>query len=73
MVVRKRRSAADRFNVTLSTTLKVTEFIVDKLIMLMKKYIVWPDRNEVEHIEKDFRARAGYPGQVRSGVIFTRS
>ncbi|KAJ8915568.1 hypothetical protein NQ315_012453 [Exocentrus adspersus] len=56
-------SVADKFNVTVSTVHKCVYLVLDELVRLRKKYIVWPDENERRDIVNNFAAK-GFPGVV---------
>lgn len=53
---------ADRFNVSVSTVYKSSEYVLSRIINLQAQYIVWPDRHEAATIEACFREKTGYPG-----------
>lgn len=56
-------SLSDRFNVALSTVFNCTTVILEKIIGLREKYIVWPNYEEAETIKNKFERRSGYPGE----------
>jgi hypothetical protein len=62
-------SIADRFDVTVSTVYKSTEYMVSRIINLQNQYMVWPGGNEAITIEQAFQAKAGYPGKLELNLV----
>lgn len=57
---------SDRFNVAESTVLYEVEYVINILVNLRSRYIIWPRENDCEVIATEFEARAGFPGVVGS-------
>lgn len=56
-------SVADKFKVSPSTVFNCCDIILEKILFLKNKYIVWPNSEEMVHIESEFRGICGYPGK----------
>lgn len=56
-------SASDRFNISLGSVFRCTNFILSRILLLINDYIAWPDRTEVVVVENNFRTRSEYPGK----------